>query len=258
MNIHIDETPNQKELCPMTLYVHYPYQPGPHALRGMAVATIRAVAAQVRHQVQRDPDMLAVTIPALVSACQQIDVNGRCLDIAWDLAHPVSDEKGRPVLGICGTEPDEPDCAYISVNPELTVNRPDLELSTAAHELGHMLFDVPAALATGTRHYRAIAAGADVLDRSQRGAEGRANEFMGAFLTPPIALHTRLLAMARSEGLRLSRAPHQGRPCAPVLAAGNPPDAVAGIMAALAAEFGVSERFVTVRVSLYGLIKGGR
>ena len=27
---------------------------------------------------------------------------------------------------------------------------------------------------------------------------------------------------------------------------------------ALAAEFGVSERFATVRVSLYGLIKGGR
>ena len=132
------------------------------------------------------------------------------------------------------------------------------ELGTAAHELGHLLFDVPAALATGTRHYRAIAAGADVFDRSPRGAEGRANEFMGAFLTPPIALHTRLLAMARSEGLRLARAPHQGRPCAPVLAAGNPPDAGAGILAALAAEFGVSERFVTVRVSLYGLIKGGR
>ena len=30
------------------------------------------------------------------------------------------------------------------------------------------------------------------------------------------------------------------------------------ILAALAAEFGVSERFATVRVSLYGLIKGGR
>jgi len=34
--------------------------------------------------------------------------------------------------------------------------------------------------------------------------------------------------------------------------------AVAGILAALAAEFGVSGRFVAVRVSLYGLIKGGR
>jgi hypothetical protein len=70
------------------------------------------------------------------------------------------------------------------------------------------------------------------------------------------ALHTRLLAHARSEGLRLSRGPHQGRPGGPILAAGNPHEAVGGVLAALAGDFGVSERFIAVRLSRYGLVQG--
>jgi hypothetical protein len=70
-------------------------------------------------------------------------------------------------------------------------------------------------------------------------------------------LHTRLLAHARSEGLRLTRGAHQGRPASPIVAACNPPDAMAGIVAALAGDFGVSERFVAVRLSRYGLVEGG-
>lgn len=240
----------------MTLAVRYDCWPGTGAPRALSAAAVRAVAAQVRRQVAQMPDSLALPLPALLDACREVAVNGRRISVAWDTASMLHDEAGHPVLGMCDTDPDEPGWAYLSVNGPVTRHRPDLALSTAAHELGHLLFDVPAALACGTRRYRAVAASPQVLDRVGRGAEGRANEFMGALLVPAVPLHTRLLALARSEGLRLARASHQGRPGSPVVAAGNPREALAGVVAALAGDFGVSERFVAVRLDRYGLVAG--
>jgi hypothetical protein len=57
--------------------------------------------------------------------------------------------------------------------------------------------------------------------------------------------------------LRLTRGPHQGRPASPIVAANNPHDSLAGVVAALAGDFGVSERFIAVRLSRYGLLQGG-
>jgi phage shock protein PspC (stress-responsive transcriptional regulator) len=42
-----------------------------------------------------------------------------------------------------------------------------------------------------------------------------------------------------------------------VLAADNPADAVAGVIAALADDFGISEAFVRVRLARYHLVEGG-
>lgn len=242
----------------MPLAIQYSCQPETGAPHSLTSAAIRAVAAQVRAQVARNPDSLSLTTPALLQASQRVVVNGRAMSVVWDLAHAVHDEAGRPVLGICATEPDEPGCAYVSVNAKLTANRPDLELSTAAHELGHVLFDVPAALHAGCALYRAVAASAAALERQSRGAEGRANEFMGALLTPPIALHTRMLALARNEGMRFARGPHQGRPGSPILSTENPPEIIGGLLAALSCEFGVSDRFVEVRLRRYGLLQESR
>lgn len=222
-----------------------------------AVATIRAVAAQVRRQIPREPDSLALTLPALTEACRTVEVNRRQWAVSWELGRALQDEQGGPVLGLCDIDAHEPGWAYIGVNGPMTAHRPDLALSTAAHELGHLLFDVPAALARGEPRYRAVASSPQALDRPGRGAEARANEFMGALLTPPVPLHTRFLAHARSEGLRLCRGPHQGRPGSPIVAAANPAEALAGVLAALAGDFGVSERFIGVRLSRYGLIEGG-
>jgi hypothetical protein len=72
-----------------------------------------------------------------------------------------------------------------------------------------------------------------------------------------VPLHLRLLVHARAEGLRTVHAAHHGRQGSRVLAAGNPPDAVAGVVAALAGDFGVSERFVAVRLARYRLLQGG-
>jgi len=241
----------------MALVVRYPCQPSSGAARLLPLATVRAVAAQVRRQLLPAGDALAVPLPRLLAEAREIAVNGRAFSVQWDLTRALRDQHGRPVLGICDVDPDEPDWAYVSIDAPATTNRPDLALSTAAHELGHLVFDVPAALGGGLRRYRAVAASSEALERAGRGAEGRANEFMGALLAPPVPLHTRLLALARAEGLRLARAPHEGRPASPVVAPGNPPDLVAGVLAALAAEFGVTERFIAVRAARYGLVRGG-
>jgi hypothetical protein len=200
---------------------------------------------------------MAVELSAVLAISRETEINGRLLAVSWDLGSKLHDEFGAPVLGLCDTDPHEPDWAYLAVDGPSLARRPDLALSTAAHELGHLMFDVPAALARGERRYRAVARSAEALDRPGRGAEARANEFMGALLTPPVALHTRLLAHARSEGLRLTRGRHQGRPGSPIVAANNAPDILAGVVAALAGDFGVSERFIAVRLSRYGLVEGG-
>jgi hypothetical protein len=229
----------------------------PHgAPRSLSTGDIRAVAAQVRRQLLAGRDTQAVPLVALLAAARAVTVNDHAFAVQWDLTRALRDQAGRPVLGICDVDAAEPGWAYVSIDRPTVSRRPDLALSTAAHELGHVLFDVPAALAGGLLRFRAVARSAAALDGAGRGAEGRANEFMGALLTPPVALHTRLLALARSEELRLARAPHQGRPASPVVAAGNCPDAVAGVLAALAIEFGVTERFIAVRAARYGLIQG--
>jgi hypothetical protein len=241
----------------MPLAVYYPSGSQPGGRRSLSTAEIRAVAAQARRQLLADPAELAVQLPTLVAAAAMISVNARNFSVQWDLTRPLRDQSGRAVLGICDVDAAEPGWAYVSIDGPTVSCRPDLALSTAAHELGHLLLDVPAEMEGGSRRYRAVARSASALEGSSRGAEGRANEFMGALLVPPVPLHTRLLALARGEGLRLARAPHEGRPASPVLASGNPADTVAGVFAALAIEFGVTERFIAVRAARYGLVQGG-
>jgi hypothetical protein len=173
-----------------------------------AAPAIRTVAAQVRRQVPLASGEIALSLPALVEACRSIEVNGRCLAVSWELDRALRDEAGQDVLGLCDIDADEPGWAYLAINAVMTAHRPDLALSTAAHELGHLLFDVPAALERGEHGYRAVAQSVRALDRAGRGAEARANEFMGALLVQPVPLQTRLQAHARSEGLRLCRGPH--------------------------------------------------
>lgn len=192
----------------------------------------------------------------LLKNVRAIAINGHCFDIHWDGEHEVHDDQGWPVFGVCETDGDSPGSAYISINGPLLSGCPDLVVSTAAHELGHVIFDVPG----GHRHYRAVTPSADMLLSAERIAEWRANEFMGGLLIEPAPLHRELLRHAREERLRLVRAPHHGRPGSPVVDAANDPDALAGVVAVLAQGFGVSESFIDMRLRRYGLIasRGGR
>ena len=92
----------------------------------------------------------------------------------------------------------------VSINGPLLETRPDLLLSTAAHELGHVVFDAPEILSGGrgiTWQYRTAESAARDFTTAETRSEWLANEFMGALLVPALALHRRLLAHAREEGL---------------------------------------------------------
>jgi hypothetical protein len=241
----------------MSITVEYPHHAASGAPRPLSAQTLWAVAAQVRRQAMTEPGGFALPLAALVAATRTVSANGRAILVAWELDHPVHDGSGEAVLGVCETDPDMPGTALVSVNARMVAGRPDLAISTAAHELGHVVFDVPVALGEPARRYRAVTAGPSaLLDRTTAASERRANEFMGALLAPPVQLHLRMLAHARSERLRTVHAPHRGRQGCRVLAADNPPEVIEGVVAALAGDFGVSERFIAVRLSRYGLVQG--
>lgn len=208
-----------------------------------------AVAAQLRRQV---PGVGAGMQDGfeLMASVQQVEVNARRIEIHWDGAHEVHDDRGAPVFGVCETDRDNPGAAYVSINGPLLSDRPDLVLSTVAHELGHVIFDVP----MGQRHYRDVTQSTVSLLATERICEWRANEFMGALLVPAFELHRRLLLLARHERLPLARAPHYGRPGCPIVDARYNPDVLAGVVAALATHFGVSDSFISMRLQRYGLI----
>lgn len=243
----------------MSITVDYPHHAASGAPRPLSAQTLWAVAAQVRRQAMAGQNGVALPIAALVAATQTVSANGRAIRVAWELDHPVHDASGEAVLGVCETDPDLPGTALVSVNARMVAGRPDLAVSTAAHELGHVVFDVPVALGAPARRYRSVIAGPTaLLDRTTAASERRANEFMGALLAPPVPLHLRMLIHARSERLRTVNAPHWGRQGIRVLASDNPPEQVEGVVAALAGDFGVSERFIAVRLSRYGLVQGER
>ncbi len=229
----------------------------PSAKSGLCVLTdaagIWAVAAQVRRQLGLEPGQLAIEHVQLTTACRKLIVNEQGLRVMWDCVHEVHDDDGAPVEGVCETDGESNDCIYASVNGPMFKGRKDRLLSTTAHELGHAILDLPAALAA-QRPQRCFTRDSEASPRSISRSEWRANEFMGALLTPPFILHRELLRRARSEDMKLVRAKHLGRPTWPALDCDNDEDALAGIKDVLAEDFGVSPRFISVRLRRYGLI----
>ena len=248
-----------RKQIPMTVSLTYPHDPETGVPRPLTAQEVWAVAAQLRRAViRREDNAWALSAGTLSAAASRLEINSRRIASEWDFANPVHDEAGVPVLGICQTDPSAPGLALVSLNAAMITNRPDLALSTAAHEVGHIVFDVPCAVDHPARCYRSVTKGPGCLDRATQRSERRANEFMGAVLVPPASLHLRLVAHARAEKLRMVHAPNFGRPGCRVLAHNTPIEAVAGIVAALAGDFGVSDRFIAVRLQRYRLIEGGR
>jgi hypothetical protein len=241
----------------MTTTISYPHDTATGLPDPLPTEALWGIAARLRAGVERQQSPWALSPHALVAATLRLEVNGRTVAARWDLINRVRDEAGRDVLGICETDPQLPGVALLSVNGVMVSGRPDLQLSTIAHEIGHLVFDVPSTLLQPSRRYRSVLAGPEVLSRAEARSERRANEFMGVLLVPPQPLHLRLVQAARAEGLRMVHAPHRGRPGLRVLAPDTPPEALAGVTAALAGDFGVSDRFIAVRLRRYRLIAGG-
>lgn len=241
---------------------------------------VRGVAGHVRGQLLAAADAYRLTSDALLSI-ETIRANDVRLDVCWSTDYPVTNERGEPVLGVC--EYDHrgmPDTALISVNPDLTRDNDGLLLGTLAHELGHAIFDVPGwrtiSCQTGLfglvdepihRVFRRVTVGEEQLSAPVRKAgerdfcEWRANEFMGSLLVPRDLLAARLRHHAQALGLPLEGDPE----LEPMLFServfriaadvdrGRYGFKIAILLSNLAEDFGVSPRFIEVRLVRYGL-----
>jgi len=216
----------------------------------------------------------SLDLDELITRTRRMAVNGRDFEISWDRDHAVHDRNGAPVLGVCEHDPAAPGIVMISLNADLLADNIELARSTAAHELGHALFDMPAALARAERQsFRTLASGTSVPVRprphansarvSPRSAAGdiepidwrewRADEFMGSFLAPRDRLVRALRREAGRHGIGLQG--WGGEDSKPALTAYEHGWAtIEPITDALAEEFGVSPAFMTVRLRKHRLV----
>ena len=249
----------------ITLRANYPHTPS-MAPAVMKAPVIWSFAQNVRQQVLgsmwRKPWIRAHVAARLAAAI----INGIALRFVWDFDNTVQDEQKRQVFGLCEHSPDEPGQIMISINAPALADRPELERSTLAHELGHALFDMPAAV--HERRRLQLSLRDDNVQRLYRRGDGsrsgagdmdwdewRANEFMGAFLAPPIAFHQALVRLANELNLPMTHQPSLGKFGLPVLNGRRLDlDALEEVLNLLAEAFGVTPDFVRVRLRKYKLI----
>ena len=250
------------------------------------------VASDVRHQLtRRDDSVLAIDLERLAGV-RTLQVNDIAYELEWSTEAPVTDDEGRPVLGLCEFDPTGlPDTALICVNPDPVEGRLELLLSTGAHEMGHGIFEAPAWIYA---EHKAAMPGLFDLHETGRPRrvrrtttpnqshftasyppgskeffqETRANEFMGSLLTPRRLLSRRFAA--RCEALNIRFTDIIGNARRSLLIAPRPSraaDVVKGnlsflklslglgqVIASLAMDFGVTRRFIEVRLKKYGLL----
>jgi hypothetical protein len=222
--------------------------------RRLAAKAVRSVATELRRQLL-GAVARPLGVPDLVRRTKRLRVNGRTLRIAWDIEHAVHDHEGEGVLGVCEHDPGEPGTVMISLNADELCDQPELLRSTAAHELGHAVFDMPAAMATRSMRVFRSRAEARATDAPIDWREWRADEFMGAFLAPKRQLARSFAREASALGATMRWNVIDDLPT-PSLAANEVGwSAIGAIAGALAEEFGVTDSFIGVRLRKYGLVR---
>ncbi len=228
-----------------------------------------------------------------LTSIRRLRVNEITFDLDWSTAHEVTDGCGNPVLGVCEHDPAIPDTALIHVNPHAVDGRDEVVLSTGAHELGHAVFEAPSWI-SAARHaaepglfgaleatpvhqvFRTTTANEQHLTASyERGSpeffqETRANEFMGALLVPRHPLTQCFLPGCQEIGIDPRTLISPTVQCQLVVNDDEPPEGppidssiddrgwlslkLHVVASRLAARFGVTRRFIEVRLKRYGLI----
>lgn len=236
----------------MAAIIEYPSFASGEPVR-LSAQSILAIGAELRKRLFGFA-VRPLDVAGLAQRASRLRVNGRDLRIAWDTEHAVHDDKGNAVLGVCAHDPCEPGTVLISLNGPVLADQPELLRSTAVHELGHAVFDMPGAMAAGAlRSFRSNSeapATGPVVDWR----EWRANEFMGAFLAPRRQLARSLTRQAAAYGARVRW--EDGEKPMPFITQSNEDRAVADAIAlGLAEEFGVSEALMAVRLRKYQLVR---
>jgi hypothetical protein len=240
---------------------------------------VEVLARQVRDQLVGSK---ALALPLdVLAGISEIRVNGMLVNVDIDTEHLVHDEAQKPVLGACEYDPSVPDTALVSVSPACEVGSTHLVLSTLAHELGHACFDTPGWIfdasqgpdlfdseQQSSRIYRTTTqdpghlSKPSEIEKEQQIAEYRANEFMGSLLVPRSQLCLAALQLAPALGINVGSGPslHPDFPSGEILFA--PPNrdsfdclAMDSFNLGLAELFGVSSRFIEVRMQRYGLVR---
>ena len=254
-----------------------------HKPRYLKKSAIETVASEARAQLL-SPGADALTLEQL-AAISDLTINGLPYQLWVSLDHPVTDEDGLPVLGLCEFDPDcGEDAVSVLISPVGEQLTPELALSTFAHELGHAIFDAPAWLIAAKqgpglfdepdtsqrRAYRTATPDAEhlgataqpqntALEKEIRIAEFRANEFMGSLLVPRDRLVE--LAVARAPDFDVGIERDGG--LSEELHAATPRLIEQGtfgfvgmenLQRELAATFGVNPKFIRVRMERYGLL----
>jgi hypothetical protein len=217
--------------------------------RRISAVAIGALAAELRGKLFGTATR-PIDVASLMRRTARLSINGAELRIAWDCDHAVHGNENRPLLGICEHDPCEPGTILISLNRDLLEEQPALLRSTAAHELGHAIFDMPAAMLR--RNAQTFTSGVN------GGAEGwrewRADEFMGAFVAPRHQLARAFARCLRECGAeprwRLSGGvPH------PIVSPQNiGTSLLEAVLDSLAEQFGVSQALIGVRLRKYGFV----
>lgn len=124
----------------LSLRYHHCPRHKPHYLNKTDIET---VAREARAQLL-PAGTDALTLEQL-AAIADLNINGLPYQLWVSLDHPITDEAGLPVLGLCEFDPDcGEDAVSVLISPVGEQLTPELALSTFAHELGHAVFDAPA------------------------------------------------------------------------------------------------------------------
>jgi len=265
----------------MPLSVEYPHvQPSALPAR-LSARQIWMTAIKVRNQLLPDRAARQVDLAQIIAGSAQVAVNGIQFEVEWDLDHDVRSERDAPMMGVTEFDPVEPESIMVSINGRLLKGDDALMRSTAAHELGHVIFDAPGwireAGTRGSANYGAGSLEGSALEanpplnatqprgdkskyqeRRFNSSEFRANEFMGALLAPHGLLGVEVRRFAKARRWRTSpqafRVP-SGAPAYDALEVGY--DASFELLCTMAEIFGVSESFIRVRLARYNLFSTG-
>jgi hypothetical protein len=231
----------------------YPHEPASLEPAYVSAEDIRYVAESARAQLFRHLRTPKIEVGALMARCRKLRVNRVVIEIEWACVSALTDDAGEPAFGETLFDPTSPSTLSLALDPEAAGEREDVLRSTAAHELGHAIFDGPSwikASSSGERRHRSTAH--QVADWS----EWRANEFMGAFLAPRALLHREMVKHAVQCGAPLVAGPSDRE--LPVLRSMFGFATVRQeLSSALAERFGLSTSFIDTRLRKYGLIQGG-
>ena len=219
---------------------------------------IWVVAEEARRQLCRGPRP-KVDVAQIARRAVFLQVNGLAFELRWQFDRSVEDEAGQPVVGSVEHDPTWPAGASISIDSAFIGERDDLSRSTAAHELGHVIFDVPTWIWRTQNTSGAESRRYHLTETSERDAaadidwvEWRANEFMGGFLAPRAMLHRHMHKRAAGLAIPLIEGGRGGE--LPVVCPQAPPPLIDELVGELADLFGLSVPFIRMRLRRYGLV----